>query len=249
MTESLTHGGDAPDQADPPVALVTGATSGIGQGVASELIRRGWHVVSASRRGSSEALLGSLHVPTDVADSESVRDLVAVIARTYGRLDLVVNNSGTGPQIPHADLDGATPALWDEILGVNLLGPWHIISASRPLLVASDRAHVVNVTSLAGFSARGSSIPYSVSKAGLGHLTRLLAKALSPQVRVNSIAPGWIDSPRNADWPGREDVRDHQVPLRRLGQPSDIADAVIALDHMTYVTGEIICVDGGMHLG
>jgi ketoreductase RED2 len=232
----------------PRVALVTGATSGIGEGVAQRLLADGWHVVSASRGDGENAPLGSVHIQTDVSDEAAVTALAEQIDARFGRLDLVVNNSGIGPQIPHPDLAAATPALWQEILGVNLFGPWRVIVAVEPLLRRSGGAHIVNVSSLAGVAVLGSSVPYAVSKAGLIHLTKLLAKALAPAIRVNSVAPGWIDTPRNEGWPQRDSIRDELVPLRRLGTPADIADAVIALQNMTYVTGEVICVDGGMHL-
>lgn len=230
------------------VALVTGATSGIGHGIAAHLADIGWSVVSASRGPGDGAPPAATHIRADVGDDASVRALADQIGRAFGRLDLVVNNSGTGPQIPHEDLEAAAPGVWQDILGVNLLGPWRIIAATRELLARSDQGHVVNIASIAGIGPRGSSIPYSVSKAGLIHLTKLLARALAPQIRVNAIAPGWIDSPRNLDWPIREQIRE-AVPLRRLGAPTDVAVVIECLQRMTYVTGETICVDGGLHLG
>ncbi|MCU1614590.1 MAG: putative short-chain dehydrogenase [Frankiales bacterium] len=230
------------------VALVTGGTSGIGQGVARGLVEEGWRVVVTSRRSGEGAPGGTRYVAADVSDRDAVAHLIDVIREDVGRLDLVVNNAGVGPQIPHADLDAATPELWQEILGVNLLGPWHVVVSARRLLEQSGRGHVVNIASIAAVSARGSSIPYSVSKAGLAHLTRLLARSLAPTIRVNAIAPGWIDSPRNAAWPGRDTTLE-QIPLRVHGRPADVADAVLGLDRMGYVTGELICVDGGLHLG
>jgi ketoreductase RED2 len=229
-------------------ALVTGGTSGIGQGIAAALVAEGWEVVVTSRGTADGAPPGSLHVAADVSDPDAVSHLLQEVDQQLGRLDLLVNNAGIGPQIPHDDLDAATPEIWQQILGVNLLGPWHVIARGRRLLEQSGRGHVVNVSSIAGLSALGSSIPYAVSKAGLIHLTRLLARALAPAIRVNAVAPGWIDTPRNATWPGREAMLE-RIPLKVHGQPSDIADAVIGLDRMAYVTGEVICLDGGMHLG
>jgi ketoreductase RED2 len=230
------------------VALVTGGTSGIGHGVAGALVADGWSVFVTSRSDGAGAPEGCRHITADVSDPDAVAHAIDVVRADFDSLELVVNNAGVGPRIPHADLDAATPELWQEILDVNLVGPWHVVARARPLLDASGVGHVVNVSSVAAISARGSSIPYSVSKAGLLHLTRLLARALAPAIRVNAVAPGWIDSPRNATWPARDAVL-KEIPLRVHGKPSDIADAVLGLHRMAYVTGEVICVDGGMHLG
>jgi ketoreductase RED2 len=226
---------------------VTGGTSGIGQGIARLLVEEGWRVVVTSRSGPEGTPDGAVHVASDVSDRAAVDTLVSVVGERLGRLDLLINNAGIGPRIPHDDLDAADDEVWSSILGINLLGPWHLVAAARPLLAESGRGHVVNVSSVAGISPLGSSIPYSVSKAGLLHLTRLLARALAPSIRVNAVAPGWIDSPRNVDWPARQAMLD-QIPLRIHGQPVDVATAVLGLDRMTYVTGETICVDGGMHI-
>jgi ketoreductase RED2 len=131
---------------------------------------------------------------------------------------------------------------------VNVLGTWNVIQAAAPHLRAGGDGVIINVTSLAGVRPVGSSIPYAVSKAALNHLTVLLANALGPDIRVNAVAPGLIDTPWTADWDVlRETVRE-AAPLRRTGTPADVADACVALVDAKYTTGQVLVVDGGMAL-
>jgi ketoreductase RED2 len=131
---------------------------------------------------------------------------------------------------------------------VNVIGTWQVTVAAVPHLRSSEDGVVVNVSSIAGHAATGSSIPYAASKAAVSHLTVLLANALAPKVRVNAVAPGLVDTPWTADWDVvREFVRAH-APLQRVGTPDDIAYVVLALVGASYVTGEVVLVDGGMHL-
>lgn len=234
-------------------ALVTGSTSGIGLGVARRLHATGWTVVLNGLHDAprGEALTvelpGSQYVDADVSDSAQAHQLVATVVERTGRLDLLVNNAGIARPIPHADLDAVDDEFWDRIMAVNLRGPWNLARASRPHLVTHG-GQIINVASIAGLTAAGSSIPYAVSKAGLIHLTRLLAKALGPDIRVNAVAPGYIDTPLTHEW---EELRAHvrsAAPARRLGAPDDVADAVLGLLAMSYVTGTIIPVAGGLEL-
>ncbi len=171
--------------ADPHVALVTGGSSGIGAAVCRALAAEEMTVVVCSSRSvqRGEALaaeLGGSYVQGDVADDGDARRIVATAVERHGRLDVVVNCAGTTATVPHADLEAVTDELWTRILGVNLLGPWHVIRAAVPHLRATGDGVVVNVSSRAGSRPVGSSIPYAVSKAGLNHLTALLANALGP---------------------------------------------------------------------
>ena len=235
------------------VAIVTGSSSGMGAAIARRLAGAGMTVVvnSHSSVEAGEAVaaeIGGTYEQGDVGDEASADALVARVAERYGRLDLLVNNAGTTVTVPHADLEGATTDIWRRILDVNVLGAWHMSTAAVPHLKASPAGHIVNITSLAGQRPIGSSIPYAVSKAAVDHLTRLLASALGPEVRVNAIAPGFIDTPWTAGW---DEVREQvtgKIPLRRAGQPEDIGDAVIGLHRSTYVTGQVLSVDGGYHL-
>lgn len=235
------------------VAIVTGSSSGMGAAIARRLSGAGMTVVvnSHSSVDAGEAVaaeIGGAYEQADVGDEAQAHALVARALERYGRLDLLVNNAGTTVTVPHADLEGATTEIWRRILDVNVLGAWHMSTAAVPHLRASSEGHIVNITSLAGQRPIGSSIPYAVSKAAVDHLTRLLASALGPEVRVNAIAPGFVDTPWTAGWTETRDQVTSKIPLRRAGQPEDIADAVIGLHRSTYVTGQVLAVDGGYHL-
>ncbi len=166
----------------------------------------------------------------------------------HGRLDLLVNNAGTTKVIPHADLDAATPEVWRRILDVNLIGTWQVTVAAVPLLRAAGHGQVVNVSSIAGQRATGSSIPYACSKAAVDHLTRLLANVLGPDIRVNAISPGLIDTPRTIEWDGPREFVAGASPQRRIGTPEDVAEIVHGVACAGYMTGEVVLVDGGLHL-
>jgi ketoreductase RED2 len=237
------------------VAIVTGSSSGIGAAVAGALAASGVSVVVNSARSAAAgdavaaALPDAIYVQADVADDDACRALVAAAVQRFGRLDILVNNAGTTKVIPHEDLDAATDEVWREILAVNVLGTWHMTRAAVPALRASGAGSVVNITSLAGQRPVGSSIPYAVSKAGLNHMTLLLAKVLGPAIRVNAVAPGLIDTPWTASWDAiRAAVRAH-APLRRSGVPDDVAEAVMGLLRADFITGQVLTVDGGMALG
>jgi ketoreductase RED2 len=236
------------------VALVTGSSSGIGAAIATTFAELGARVVvnSASSVAEGRQLAASLpdamYVQADVADPDHAKRLVASIAERHGRLDIVVNNAGTTAVIPHHDLDAATKEVWERILAVNVVGTWNVIQAAAPHLRAAGDGVIVNITSLAGVRPVGSSIPYAVSKAALNHLTVLLANTLGPEIRVNAVAPGLIDTPWTSDWDTiRAEVRE-RAPLRRSGTPEDIADACVAMIDTKYATGQVLVVDGGVAL-
>jgi ketoreductase RED2 len=239
---------------DGKVAIVTGSSSGIGEAVARALAAAGAAVVvnSASSVAAGEAVAASLpravYVQADVADDDACRALVAAAVEHFGRLDILVNNAGTTQVIPHSDLDAATDEVWRRLFDVNVLGAWHATRAAVAPLRASGAGAVVNITSVAGQRPLGSSIPYAVSKAALSHLTRLLAGVLGPEIRVNAVAPGLIDTPWTADWHAVRDTVRKRAPLRRSGQPQDVAEAVMGLILAGFVTGEVLTVDGGMTL-
>jgi ketoreductase RED2 len=236
------------------VALVTGSSSGIGAAVATRLAAEGMRVVvnSARSREAGERLARELpeavYVAADIADPRQAEDLVAEAVRTYGRLDVLVNNAGTTRVIPHEDFAAVTPEIWREILDVNLIGTWQTTVAALPHLRAHGDGCVVNISSVAGSRPAGSCIPYAVSKAALDHLTRLLAAVTGPQVRVNALAPGLVDTPWTAAFAGPRQWMEEQSPLRRVGTPQDIAEGVLGLIRARYTTGEVLLADGGTHL-
>jgi ketoreductase RED2 len=187
-------------------------------------------------------------VQADVADDSACVALAAAAQAEFGRIDVLVNNAGTTQVIPHADLEAATDEVWLRIFGVNVLGTWHMTRACVPALRESADGAVINITSVAGLRPTGSSIPYAVSKAGLNHLTVLLASVLGPEIRVNAVAPGLVDTPWTADWDAiREQVR-ARTPLGRSAVPDDVAEAVMGLVRARFVTGQVVTVDGGMAL-
>jgi 3-oxoacyl-[acyl-carrier protein] reductase len=238
-----------------PVALVTGSATGIGRAVAVRFAAQGLAVAVNYSRSAAEAeetlaavkahgvpaLLGQ----ANVADDAAVRALVARCRDELGGLDVLVNNAGITHFIDHTNLDALTDAVWDDIFNVNLKGAFQVCRAAMPLLQERGGS-IVNVTSVAGLSGQGSSIPYAASKAALNSLTKSLARAFAPRVRVNAVAPG----PVLTRWlGGRQDMVErflHGTPLGRAATPDDIADAVVFLARgTTLMTGQVVVVDGG----
>jgi ketoreductase RED2 len=236
------------------VALITGSSSGIGAAVAQDLAAAGASVVvnSSSSVAAGSALAASLpeatYVQADIADADQARRLISATIERYGRLDILVNNAGTTKVIPHHDLEAATPEVWRRILDVNVIGTWMVTVAAATHLRASGAGVVVNITSLAGIRPTGSSIPYAVSKAALNHMTMLLANVLGPEVRVNAVAPGLVDTPWTSDWEAIRAYVRATAPLQRSATPQDVSVVVLGLLRSGYVTGEVVVVDGGLHL-
>ena len=169
----------------------------------------------------------------------------------YGQIDVLVNNAGASTLIPHDDLGSVTDEVWETMLGANLIGPWYATRAAVPHLRHVNGC-VINITSVAGLrDTFHSAIPYAVAKAALNHLTLLLANALGPDVRVNAVAPGLIMSrmASNAEIFDSLEARVRKTtPLGRVGEPSDIGDTCVLLAQSTYVTGQVVACDGGLHI-
>jgi ketoreductase RED2 len=249
-----------PTSADPlsplhgQVALITGSSSGIGAATARQLASVGATVVinSVHSVSAGEALAGELpgadYVQADVADEEQAHRLIETVIQRHGRLDVLVNNAGATVVIPHGDLEAATPEIWRRIFDVNVIGTWQVTVAAVPHLVASGRGQVVNVSSMAGERPTGSSIPYACSKAAVSHMTRLLANTLGPDIRVNAVAPGLVDTPWTAEWDTVRAYVHAQAPLRRSATPEDVAEVIYGLIRASYVTGDVVLVDGGLNL-
>jgi ketoreductase RED2 len=235
------------------VVLVTGSTSGIGEATAKRFAAMGDTVVFNSRRSveAGERLAAatpdSAYLRADISDAQECEGLIRQVLERYGRLDVLVNNAGATKVIPHHDLEAASVEVWREIFEVNLFGTWQLCVAAMPALKES-RGSIVIVSSTAGIRPTGSSIPYAVSKAALNHLTTLLAKVVGPEVRVNAVAPGLIDTPWSADWDAIRGFVQSVAPLRRSGTPEDVADVIVALARTPYVTGQVVVVDGGLTL-
>jgi len=187
----------------------------------------------------------------DVSSDVDVRAMMAQVEQEFGRLDVLVNNAATTNFITLADLEAMTEAMWDRILAVNTKGPFFCTRAAAKLLAAGGNGAVVNVSSVAGQTGAGSSVAYCASKGALNTLTKSLARALAPKIRVNAVCPGPIDSrwirEGNPSWDLDKMVA--SLPLPRASQPKDIADAVLFLAIGTsMVTGQFVVVDGGQTL-
>ncbi|HXD86660.1 MAG TPA: SDR family oxidoreductase [Urbifossiella sp.] len=235
--------------------LITGSATGTGRACAVRFARLGYAVAvnySKSEADAEEtaALVKACGVPVlvhkaTVGDDAQVKAMVARVHREFGGLDVLVNNAGMTHFIAHTDLDAITDAVWDEIFQVNLKGAFYCTRAAMPLL-RERRGNVVNVSSVAGLTGQGSSIPYAASKAAMNCMTQSLARAFGPEVRVNAVAPG----PILTRWlAGREAAVEkylEQAPLHRAADPDDVADSVIYLATGTSLTtGQVIVVDGG----
>jgi NAD(P)-dependent dehydrogenase (short-subunit alcohol dehydrogenase family) len=234
------------------VALVTGSASGIGAATARRLAADGMVVAIHSRSSRpagvalAEELGGSYH-QADLAAEDEATGLVPRVVERHGRLDVLVNNAGISWPVPHADLAALTASDWRRLLDVNLIAPWLLCTAALPALRESAGC-VVNVTSHAGVRPKGSSIAYAASKAALNHVTKLLAAALGPEVRVNAVAPGLVDTPLTAGWTDAHRLWRTTSPMRRPARPADVADLISTLIHHSYLTGEVILLDGGLNL-
>jgi ketoreductase RED2 len=232
------------------VVLVTGSSSGIGEATARAFSGLGASVVCNSRSSVEAgervaAELGASYVQADVANEDDVARLVRTVLERHGRLDVLVNNAGTTEIIAHHDLQRATLDVWRRIFETNVFGTWALSVAAMDAL-REARGSIVNVSSVAGLRPTGSSIPYCTSKAALNHLTVLLAKVAAPDVRVNAVAPGYVDTPW---WGDRRDEMNELMgavaPLKRPGVPDDVAEIIVALVTSTYVTGQVVVIDGG----
>jgi ketoreductase RED2 len=236
------------------VVLITGSSSGIGAATAHLFAASGATVVlnSVTSVEAGRALAAELpdasYVQADVSDAAGAAGLIDEVVATCGRLDVLINNAGTTAVIPHNDLDAASPEVWRRIFDTNVIGTWQVTVAAVPHLRASGHGQVVNVSSLAGERPVGSSIPYACSKAALSHMSRLLANTLGPDIRVNAVAPGLVDTPWTADWTVVREFVKAQAPLQRTATPEDVAEVILGLARSTYVTGEVVLVDGGLSL-
>jgi pteridine reductase len=234
------------------VALVTGGGRRVGQALALALGAKGARVAvhfNASRAGADETVAritsaggGAQAFGADLADASEATKLVETVAREMGRLDVLVNSAGIMERHP---IGTVTPEAWDRTFAVNLRAPFFMSQAAVPHMKGGGV--IVNIADLAAFEAWTGFIPHGVSKAGVVALTRGLAHALGPAIRVNAVAPGAVLLPEHFDQAQGEHLR-QTTPLKRLGSPDDVVQAVLYLIDADYVTGETLIVDGGRHV-
>jgi 3-oxoacyl-[acyl-carrier protein] reductase len=241
-------------------ALVTGAASGIGRSVVLALARAGYDVginYSSSDKAAAEtaAAAGKLGAKTlllkcDVSDEAGVRAMLSKVEAEFGRLDALVNNSGTTAAWKPKDLESLSLDDWDRVFAVNVRGLFQVTRAAVPLLKKSNGC-IVNTASIVGLRPGPQPLPYAASKAAVVNLTKTLAWNLGPEIRVNAVAPGWMEG----DWMKRmlKDKYDELMgkrakatPLKRVVTADDVAETMMSLiEGNRFVTGEIIVIDGG----
>jgi 3-oxoacyl-[acyl-carrier protein] reductase len=244
-----------------PVALITGAATGIGRSAAVALAQNGYNTVVNFSRSEEAARITAaqcekagawvLLYRCDVSDDGCVRAMVAAAEKEFGRLDVLVNSAGTTIDVAPNDFEGITVEAWNRVFSVNVLGLFLTTRAAAPLLKKAPNGCIVNICSIAGLRPSAQPLPYAASKAAVANLTKTLANALGPEIRVNAVAPGWIEG----DWMKRTLAENYEglmarrakyTPLKRCCTEADVADTILSLIlHNRFVTGEIIIIDGG----
>lgn len=242
------------------VAIVTGGGTGIGRACSLAFAAAGAHVAVNYSRSQAEAegtaqecrAAGggeAIAIRADVASAAEIDRLVAETVERWGRIDTLVNNAGTTVFAPYDDLDAMTEEAWDRLLAINLKAPFFASRAVAPHMKQGGHGSIVNVASIAGLRPVGSSVAYCASKAAVLSLTQSLATALGPEIRVNAVAPGFIETRWHAGRAMNADAARERTPLQRNGTPEDVAEVVLFLaTSATFVTGEIVVVDGGRFL-
>jgi 3-oxoacyl-[acyl-carrier protein] reductase len=248
-------------QVEGKAAVVTGASSGVGQATAIALAERGCAVLinylnteaAAEETACNIRDAGGQAITfrADVADDAQCRAMIDAAVAQFGRLDILVNSAGYTRFIAHTDLEAVTDDDWDRIMRTNVKGAFQCARAAKEPMLASGGGEIVNVTSVAGITGRGSSIPYTASKAAMINLTITLARVLAPQIRVNSVAPGfiegrWTERGLGEAYEGTRKRMERVSPLSKNCQPADVAESILGvIAGPDLVTGQTIVIDGG----
>lgn len=239
-------------------ALVTGGSGGIGSEICRHLAKAGYQVVVNynSNKDRANATLNSLEneghsiFQASVTNSNQLATMANFIEEKYGRLDVLVNNSGITTPIPHDDLDALTDEWIDKIFQTNVRGAFSCIRSCKSLLLKGENAIVVNISSIAAKTGVGSNVAYCASKAAIDSITRSLGRALAPKIRVVSLAPGWVmgEYAKTLSDSYIQEQKD-KTPLARIAEAEDVATAVISIvEQFTFSTGCVFPVDGGRPL-
>jgi 3-oxoacyl-[acyl-carrier protein] reductase len=244
------------------VAIITGSSSGIGAATALELSRRGWRVVINYSKSADKAqevasqCAEAITVQADVSDDAACRRLMQAALDKWGRIDALVNNAGSTKFVAHPRLDELSAEDFQHIYATNVISSFQMSRACAPALKASGHGAIVNVSSLAAQWGTGSSIAYAASKGALNSMTYSFARVLGPEVRVNAVLPGYVDTPWHPGGYGAERAAEHarryaeSNVLKATCSAEDVADSIVWLiEGAPKTTGETIFVDGGTHIG
>lgn len=241
------------------VALITGGGTGLGREVARQLAQEGMQIAVNYSRSKKEAdetveeLVGlgvkAQAVQADVAKVADLKRMIDEVAESFGRIDLLINNAGTTKFVAFKNLDGLEEEDWDQILAVNTKAPFFSAKLVAPVMRQNGGGQIINTASIAGMRPGGSSIAYCASKAAMIHLTRCLSIALGPEIRVNAVAPGLLET-RWGMLYGDDAVRQmgEATPLKHNPTIPDCASAYVLLAKNESITGQVITVDAGRSL-
>ncbi len=239
------------------VAVVTGGNGGLGQRICHALAAQGCHIAVVYARSKEQAegvardlekhQVAATTFACDVTKRDQVQRLVDDVVKRFGRLDILINDAAYNKAIPFTDLDNLTYEEWTKIIDINLTGPMLLTKAVAPVMRRHGHGRIVNIASVAGLGPTGSSIAYSVSKAGLIHLTKCMAVALASEVLVNCVAPGLLEGTR-----ATANLRPEQVErfrkqslLEQAADKDDVANQVVAMCRSNTTTGQTLAVDAG----
>ena len=239
------------------VVVVTGGGTGIGRAISEHFASHGARVVVNYSRSQSDAEEtvaaiqkkggAAIAVGADVSNQLEAKALMDAAVKEFGRLDFLINNAGWSQRVPHTQMDDLTDEIWDHVFDTNLRGAFYCVRAAAPHLKRQSGASIVNIASVAALMGQGSSMAYAASKGGMVTLTKSLARALAPDIRVNAVLPGFIRT-RFAGWPDSAfNDAEKITPMKKLATVEDVASATVFFAaYALGTTGETLVVDGGM---